>query len=428
MQKIVNKQFSPGTMFTGVFTQQFKTSVCSVVAVLPMQQENACAALLPQVLACGTAQNPDMQSIGAQLDDLYGARIVPIIRKAGENLEIGFIADMIEGAYAGHPSSILEGVAGLISDFWYHPHLTAEGLLQPDTTEREKNNLLVRIGALKTDTRNYANRRLYAHMCKDEPYGWCEYGTKEGTKAVTAEALTAFWKNVCQNAPLQIFYCGGASKDFAEGLFRRLFDKTTGSMGYRQTIQHPAPESPLSVTEKIHATQAKLSLGFRTGLTGLDKAYPALMLFAMMYGGYTGSALFRNLREKRSLCYYASAFLDKFKGIMTVSSGIDEKNFHAAFDESMALLKNLAAGGFTNDELESARRSLLDVLRTKQESVLDMEEFYQGQMAGRLVYDLNSLIHEISALTRQDVLTAAQHIILDTLYFLKGDKQNDSVI
>ena len=70
-------------------------------------------------------------------------------------------------------------------------------------------------------------------------------------------------------------------------------------------------------------TQGKLAMGFRTGIDAWDEDYPALMLLNAVYGGTTTSKLFLNVRERLSLCYYASSGLMKYKDVMLVSSGVE---------------------------------------------------------------------------------------------------------
>ena len=92
-------------------------------------------------------------------------------------------------------------------------------------------------------------------------------------------------------------------------------------------------------------TQGKLALGFRTGGSSIwEDDYPALMMLNALYGGTTTSKLFLNVREKRSLCYYASSQLEKLKGLMLVSSGVEFDKKQEAQDEILAQLENCRQG------------------------------------------------------------------------------------
>ena len=72
----------------------------------------------------------------------------------------------------------------------------------------------------------------------------------------------------------------------------------------------------------MDVTQGKLAIGLHTGILGTDADYPALLLLNAVYGSSMTSKLFVNVREKLSLCYYASSAIEKNKGIMLISSGM----------------------------------------------------------------------------------------------------------
>ena len=63
-----------------------------------------------------------------------------------------------------------------------------------------------------------------------------------------------------------------------------------------------------------------------------------------IFGGTTLSKLFLNVREKLSLCYYASSAMEKMKGLILVSSGIEFDKFQTARDEILAQLEAIRRG------------------------------------------------------------------------------------
>ena len=65
----------------------------------------------------------------------------------------------------------------------------------------------------------------------------------------------------------------------------------------------------------MDVVQGKLCMGFSTGIKPTDSDYPALMVANSIFGGGAHSKLFNNVREKLSLCYYASGSLDKTKAL-----------------------------------------------------------------------------------------------------------------
>ena len=106
-----------------------------------------------------------------------------------------------------------------------------------------------------------------------------------------------------------------------------------------------------------------------------------------------------------------------------MACGIENSNFAVARDEILRQLADLQEGNLTDDELESARRTLLDQLRAMQDSPATLERFFQSQAAGGFTYDLDALMERVSRATRDEVLTAGRAVSLDTVYFLKGVAQ-----
>ena len=82
----------------------------------------------------------------------------------------------------------------------------------------------------------------------------------------------------------------------------------------------------------MNVTQGKLCLGCRTNTAPDSDDYPALIVYNGILGGGIHSKLFRNVREKASLAYYAYSMLEKFKGLMVISCGIDISNKQKALE------------------------------------------------------------------------------------------------
>ena len=91
MLPMTESVLAPGVILRAVQTKKFKTSMLSVTFLEPLTADHASLnALLPKVLRRGTQRHPDMESLSAALDDLYGGGIEPILRKKGEVQCIGF--------------------------------------------------------------------------------------------------------------------------------------------------------------------------------------------------------------------------------------------------------------------------------------------------------------------------------------------------
>lgn len=82
-------------------------------------------------------------------------------------------------------------------------------------------------------------------------------------------------------------------------------------------------------------------------------------LMNTLLGGCASSMLFKHVREEQSLCYYCASTYDRLQGIMLIDSGVEAANAERTREEILRQLEALRQGQFSDDELEAARRSLI---------------------------------------------------------------------
>jgi len=427
-------EIMPGVFLTTLHTDKFKSDCLSVSLLTQLDRETVSRnALLPRVLSRGTAFHPDMDAISAACDELYGARILPIVRKKGEILAVGFYAGFIADRFTPDKSRLLEPVSRLVGELLLSP-ATKGGLLRKDYVESEKEKLVDDIRAKVNDKRSYSVDRTIAQMCAFEDYGCDDMGEEEAAAGVSYVELTRWYHDLLQTAPVEIFYCGSADrKRVADALADALITLPRGDINYElgTDIRLNAIEAkPRFFEEALDVTQGKLCLGFRLGDCMEDPDFAAIRVFNALYGGSVTSKLFMNVREKLSLCYYASSSCDTLKGIMLVSSGVEFDSFEAAKAEILNQLDAVRTGDFTEEELEAARKSVASDLRSLTDSPGAMEDFYLNQTLKGLDYGPAEEAALCELVTREDVLHIAAGIEPDAVYFLHGpddDAENEEV-
>lgn len=409
----------PGVFLTAVQTEKFKTGCCSVNLLRPMAREEAAAnALVPSVLLRATAQHPDIRSISAHLDELYGASLGPLVRKKGEVQTTGFFADFIEDRFAGTP--VFRQTAEFLGEVLLEPALQ-NGAFLPDVVSGERLNLENTIAARINDKRTWATSELLRVMCAGEAYGVPRLGELEDVRALDEKNLYAHYRALLTHSQVEIFYMGSHTPDAAAEAFREaLRDLPRGELTPCGTVVVPKADAVRKEERALDVTQGKLVLGFRTGCTLTDPAFPALLMMNAIYGGGITSKLFMKVREELSLCYYAMSTLEKFKGVMLVSSGIDCAQRDVAQAEILRQLDAVRAGDISDYEFESARRYLRSSLSTGMDSPGRLDDFYIGQLIAGQPDTMQALSERIARVTKDDVAAAARRVSLDTVFFLKG--------
>ena len=414
-----------GVSLTCINTNKFKSGCITINLLCELNRDTASLnALLPRVLRRGSAGLPDMESIIAALDDLYGVRIEPIVRKKGEVHCVGFYIDFPDDRYIPTGESVLEKAIGIAGEILLSP-AKQDDFLRSDYVESEKSNLIDDIRAAINDKRGYAIDRLLEEMCCDEAFGISKLGSEEEASKITAAALTAYYHKILDNSRIEIFYCGSADparvKAAIETTFKSLPPRKNAQVPITNIIFEPPTDTPRRFTDSLDVSQGKLTVGFRMGEAIKNPDYPALMLFNTLYGGSVSSKLFLNVRERLSLCYYASSMIDKHKGIMIVSSGVEFSNFNTALDEILAQLESVKNGEISEWEFTSAKRYVITSIKSALDRLGGLEELYFDSVIYSIHYDPAELSDMIDNATVEQVVKLASGIKADSIYMLKGE-------
>ena len=311
--------------------RKFKTSRLTVNLITGLERAGASAnALLPAVLRRGTVRCPDMESLSAAMDTLYGATVDSVVRKKGERQCIGFAADFIDDAFTPHGERLLEPVAELLGELVCDP-VTFHGRFVPEYFDSEKTNLLEAIRSLINDKRDWADSRLLRALCAGEAYAIPRLGDEETVDRLQALKVYDQYRQMISTAPMEIIYSGSADLERVRlalaAAFATLPREEVRAISAAEP--HIGRETVQYVEDAMDVTQGKLGMGFSCGSSDM----PALLMGNTLFGGSSNSKLFLNVREKLSLCYYASSSYARSKNIMTVSSGVEQKDYDRAMEE-----------------------------------------------------------------------------------------------
>ena len=401
--------------------QHFKTSRLTLNLVTGLDRASASAnALLPAVLRRGTVRCPDMESLSAVLDTLYGANIDYTVRKKGERQCVGFAAGFIDDGFTPHGERLLEPVAQQLGELLLEP-VTRDGCFLSEYVDSEKANLIDAIRALKNDKRDWADIRLMQEMCAGEPYSVLRLGDEETAGAITADALYRHGQELMASSRVELIYCGGAEeRRVKDAVLSALAKLPRGSQTPLPPVRRAAaPETPRCIIETMDVTQGKLAMGYRC--TSDD--YPAMVLANLIFGGTSNSKLFLNVREKHSLCYYASSSYARSKGILTVSSGVEVTDFERAEEEIERQLHAVQQGDWEDWEQEGALQAIRTSLLSLTDSQGALENFYLGQIASGATETPEELAAELQQVTKERIVAAARTVTPDTVYFLRGKEE-----
>ncbi|MBU5346620.1 EF-P 5-aminopentanol modification-associated protein YfmF [Paenibacillus lautus] len=405
-------------------TNRFKTFAISLYAGSPLAEETVTStALTPFVLRRGTVSYPETRAFREQLEQLYGAGFGFDVYKRGDYQIVHFRMDTINDSFVKSPESLLRSSFAFLGEAFTQPVLE-NGAFRKSYVQTERDTVRKKLESIVNDKIRYAAERCIEVMCKNEPYRLHPLGERKDLDGITPEGLYESYQNWLNESVLDLYVVGDTSLDEVKKLVEEHFKlNRTASKDYVPSSTRTAASGTQTVVEKLDINQGKLNMGLRSTITYGDDEYAAALLYNGILGGYPHSKLFVNVREKESLAYYASSRYDGHKGIATIQSGIEVQNFEKAVQIIQQQLDDMAKGAITDIEMTQTKAMIRNVIKEMQDSAFEMIAYdFNRTLSGR-ERTPDELLQQVEGITVDDVKQAASAFSLDTIYFLKGQKE-----
>ena len=402
-------------------SDKFKSDLISVYFTTNLSKKSASyMALISRLLTRGTEKYRNMSEISDRLDELFGSILSADLSKYGEKIVMQLKLRSAMGKYVGDDNLLKDGM-DLLSEVIFSPLMDGDGFNKL-YFDQEKIKLIEEIESRVNDKVSYAMDRCVELMCDDEPFSVYRYGDVDTVNGIANNELFDYYQDVLDTAKIDIIYYGVSEvSDTIDSAAAKFSLRTR--QGY--SLSHPekcAEKELRELTEYMNLNQAKLSMGFRTNITFRDELYYPLAVFSEILGGGGNSVLFRNVREKESLCYYIFSRVEKHKGIMLVSSGVNPENVSRVKEMILSEIDEIVKGNFTDKDIELAKKNIVNSLRSIQDYQNAFCDYYFSRNIVGLEYDEESIIEAIEGVKRDDIISAAKMLGLQSVYVLMGEE------
>lgn len=402
-----------------VTTSKFKTNTIVLKLLAPLNEKDVTyRAILPYVLQRGTQNFPTSTRLRQHLDELYGATLNVDLSKKGEHHIISFRMEVANEKFLSDSTPLLEKALKLLADILLNP-VKESGAFQEEYVTQEKRTLRQRIQSVYDDKMRYSNLRLVQEMCKNEPYALHVNGELKDIEGITSKSLYEYYQNILKHDKIDLYIVGDINPKEVEGYVESYFSVKNSPQSIKQAIEMKEIAEN-EVIEEQDVKQGKLNIGYRTNSTYRDDDYFALQVFNGIFGGFSHSKLFINVREKASLAYYAASRVESHKGLLMVMSGIEVQNYEKAvtiIKEQMAAMKN---GDFTDQEFEQTKAVIRNQLLETVDTPYGLVEIVYHNVIALINRSFDEYLEGIEKVTKEEVVEVAKKVELDTIYFLKG--------
>ena len=376
-------QIAPGVHLSYDAAQKFNRCRISIHFAFPARRETATAhALLPLVMERGYADCPDMTQMTKKLARLYGADLTVDARPMGCSHNLCVSITGIKDQFALEGEKLTREYAALALGTAFHPYFVGS-TFDPEAVGIEKQMLKKALEDEVNDKRLYCQRQANREFFGDSPAGVRQEGYLEEVDGLTPEALTEAYYEMLRTANIELIVLGcdeASTTAVKDALLAELSAIDRAPLPRAENIAMPRRE-PVRKVEHFDTTQAKLCMLFTTGEANPNPPSVSILRVAMsVLGGSATSRLFRNVREKQSLCYYCGSAAQRATGVMMIDSGVEPGKEQQAEAAIIAELEGLKNGPITQEEVDDCRRGLLSSMDALGDSLAALENWYYGQI------------------------------------------------
>lgn len=374
------KQLAPGVFITTLDAAKFNRCRITIHLRFPARRESATdAAVLALVLERGYAACPDMTALSRRLAQLYGADLGVDLSNAGTDRILSADICGIKDGYALSGENLTDAYADIVFGTIFDPYLVDE-VFDAEAVRIETETQARRLEAEYNSKRLYCVRQARRKFFGDSPAG-IELGGYPGELVhVTPQSLKAEYDRILANASIDVMVQGADEARVADLLLRKLEGLSRTPQPFAPPMGMP-PQPLRHYKEEIAGlTQAKLCMMFTAGDTPNPPSVSILRVAMSVLGGSATSRLFRNVREKQSLCYYCGSAAQRATGVMMIDSGVEPGKEMQAEAAILAEWEGLKNGPITQEEVDDCRRGLLSGMDALEDSLAALENWYYGQI------------------------------------------------
>ena len=374
--------------------------------------------IVPVLLTKCNSKLPTYKAFNNKMSRLYASGIGGTAGRQYDLQTISFGAYYLDDIYALSGEKMTGIMTDILIDCLTSP-VTENGVFSEKFVELEKKTVIDNIETAINDKRSYAIERAMKTICKGEPASVCSYGTVEKAKLITPDSAYKAYRRMLETMPCEIICTGCSDFEGVAEKFAAAFEKVGRHDIENTTIAlSPVKTQTEEVTERLTVNQSKLVLGFKSHSD--DDA--ALVLLQKIFGGTTSSKLFRNVREKMSLCYYCSAARNDLKGIMLVNSGVENENIEKTKEAVIDQLEEIKNGNFTNEDINFAEMAIKNDFKSVADSAGNVSNWYFDCIRKNDIVTPEEKLGRYLGVSKERIIAAAKSMVLDSVYVLTGNE------
>ncbi len=396
-------------------SNKFKSNSISLNIPIDIDEKITDLNLVSEMIKIGSKKYDSLEKLYSKLQEMYGTHFNCYVNKCGEVAVFTIYIEFLKDEYTDQNTSLWDEIINFLHEIFYNV-LEEKGCFKEEFLKIEKENLRTNILSLVDSKNYYAYVKCEQISTKNEPYVNYIYGNVDRLEKINGKNLYEFYLNL-RELPYYFVIIGNFDEDRIKNM---LYDKFGKSLERKfNTDNNKFLKTDFTESyERFDITQTKLVINFKTPITIFNGDYYAFFVFNKILGsGY--SKLYREVRQKRSLVYYINSYYEKFKGMLSIECGIDDKNFDVTKEIILSEIQNISNGEISESEIENAKRSIRRLLMSVQDKVSSMHSFIAPLYIFNKEFDINEFLKNIYSVDKNRIIDASKQIIKSAIFSVR---------
>ncbi len=404
-------------------TNKFKTITIKINFKRPLKKEDITKRnILSELLIKSTKKYHSERLLSIATEELYGINYSSYSLTSGRYGILGFNFSFLNEEYT--ETGIIKEVIEFIKEIIFNPNIENDAF-EEKSFSIAKNIVKDDIEITKENPNQYSLNRMYDLLDEKSFLSYHPEGDLEDLQKVTSKNLYDFYKDILQNDMIDIFVLGDLKEENIHEI-SKLFHfeerKTYKQSHYITDVLRR--EKVKEVKEKSTFTQSKMCIAYNLNdLSDFERDYVSY-IYSFILGGGGDSKLFKIVREKNSLCYSISSFINRIYSLMTIRLGFDQKNYDKVLINIEKCLDDMKKGKFDEKAIKRAKSMYKNSLREIYDRPYSILNMYASKEYLKLD-DIEEREKKIEKVDKNSIVEFAKKVEENLIYCLEGGSHEE---
>ena len=402
-------------------TDKYKTITLKINFKRKLKKEDVTIRnLLIDTLFSSSKKYPTKRLMEMETENLYGLSYRGFVFTSGIYSILSFETTFLHDIYTEKDNSLKS--IDFLAEILLNPYII-NNEFNKKGFEYAYNVVESEIISTKENTNLYSQMRL-TELLNDPIISIHNIGNLDDLKSINPKNLYDYYLDVITNDNIDIFVIGNIDDNIINYIKNKFVFKKRELYLDKHVYQPDSYHNKTQVYEEdSNINQSKLVIGLKLmNLTDFERRY-VLNIYNYILGGSAESKLFKNIREKESLCYHISSSIYPLTSLLTIKAGINANNY----DKTLKLIKDqlhdIELSKFDDIDIEKGIITYISGLKELKDSPNSVLSYYMSRYYTN-ADSYTTKINKIKKVTREDIINLSKKIKLDTIYLLKGNNDD----